>query len=427
LPAGTQTLHVVVGANGQLLNWIDFLATNGTPSVPDNLAASAGTGQVALAWSPSAGATGYRVKMSTTSGGAYTPIASPAATGCYNTSLAAGATYYYVVSATNTAGESSNSIQVSATTPASQGSGGISTNCAMSAPEGLVSWWTGNPVTNAFGNLAANDLMGINNGVPQNGAMSVPGEVGYAFSFNGTNQYVSIVPAGSLAGTFTVDFWAMPMNTSGILGLIGSRTPQDYSYDLKFMNGNLIHGDIGNGSSWITTTADAVYAYTAGTWYHLASVVTPTNYAIYVNGSLVGSGSYSSSTPLLFDSNHNLLIGYTGFGTEYMCGLVDEVHIYNRALASSEVQAIYQAGTNGMCASTPLMFIGAPSYRKNNGLVVNAALHSGQSYRLQSNTNLVSTNWMTLTNFVAGTSPISSFTNPPATNVMQQFYRIVSP
>jgi hypothetical protein len=122
LPAGTQTLHVVVGANGQLLNWIDFLATNGTPSVPDNLTASAGTGQVALAWSPSAGATGYRVKMSTTSGGPYTAIATPTTTGCTNSGLAAGVTYYYVVSATNTAGESSNSIQVSATTPGSSSS-----------------------------------------------------------------------------------------------------------------------------------------------------------------------------------------------------------------------------------------------------------------------------------------------------------------
>ena len=116
LAAGTQTLHVVLTSNAQQLNWMEFLSPNGLPSVPSGLTATAGATQVVLNWSASSGATSYNVKSSTTNGGPYTIIASPTTTSYTNTGLVTGTTYYYVVSAVNGAGESTNSIQVSATT-----------------------------------------------------------------------------------------------------------------------------------------------------------------------------------------------------------------------------------------------------------------------------------------------------------------------
>ena len=93
----------------------DYVAS-AVPDVPTGLSATAGGTQVALSWSTAAGATNYNVKCSTTNGGPYTTIASTAATSYTNTGLANGTTYYYVVSAVNTFGESSNSVQISATT-----------------------------------------------------------------------------------------------------------------------------------------------------------------------------------------------------------------------------------------------------------------------------------------------------------------------
>jgi hypothetical protein len=115
LAVGTQTLHVVLGSNAQRLNWMEFLAANGVPSAPSGLNATAGCTQVVLNWSVSGGATSYNAKSSTTNGGPYSIIASPTTTSYTNTSLVSGTTYYYVVSAVNGAGESTNSIQVSAT------------------------------------------------------------------------------------------------------------------------------------------------------------------------------------------------------------------------------------------------------------------------------------------------------------------------
>lgn len=84
-------------------------------TLPTNLTAAAGNQQVVLTWNPSAGATSYRVKRATANGGPYTIIASPTSTNYTDTGLTNGTTYYYVVTAVNSGGESGNSNQASAT------------------------------------------------------------------------------------------------------------------------------------------------------------------------------------------------------------------------------------------------------------------------------------------------------------------------
>ncbi|HEV2694148.1 MAG TPA: carbohydrate-binding protein [Verrucomicrobiae bacterium] len=83
------------------------------PVVPADLVVRAGNNRATLAWLSSAGASGYNVKRSTTSGGSYVVIASNVANAAYvDTGLVNGTTYYYVVSALNLAGESANSAEV---------------------------------------------------------------------------------------------------------------------------------------------------------------------------------------------------------------------------------------------------------------------------------------------------------------------------
>jgi len=100
------------------INFNAFVATQAAatiPSAPAGLTASAGNGQVSLSWSSSSGATSYNVKRSTVSGGPYTTVGSPTTTSFTNTGLTNGTTYFYVVTAVNSAGESGNSNQASAT------------------------------------------------------------------------------------------------------------------------------------------------------------------------------------------------------------------------------------------------------------------------------------------------------------------------
>jgi len=91
------------------------------PAAPTGLAASPGNAQVTLSWSASSGATSYNVYQGTSSGGeSSTPIATGITALTYTvTSLTNGTTYYFEVTAVNSAGVSGYSNQSSAS-PAGQ-------------------------------------------------------------------------------------------------------------------------------------------------------------------------------------------------------------------------------------------------------------------------------------------------------------------
>jgi hypothetical protein len=108
------SLAVSVGDQALILEIIP--PTSGPPSAPAGLTATAGSGQVSLSWASSFAATSYNVYRSTTNGGPYTAIATNLTITSYaDTWLNNGTTYYYVVTAVNSFGESSYSNQVGAT------------------------------------------------------------------------------------------------------------------------------------------------------------------------------------------------------------------------------------------------------------------------------------------------------------------------
>jgi len=82
------------------------------PGAPLGLQAGLGIGQVALGWSSVSGAASYNLKRVAISGAAFQSLTNVATTEFLDTGVAEGATYYYVVSALNDAGESGNSLPV---------------------------------------------------------------------------------------------------------------------------------------------------------------------------------------------------------------------------------------------------------------------------------------------------------------------------
>ncbi|MBF0570691.1 MAG: hypothetical protein HQL12_02345 [Candidatus Omnitrophica bacterium] len=85
------------------------------PSTPTGLTATPLNAQVELVWNASPGAASYNVKRASVSGGPYTTIINWIYPTFADLPLNNGTTYYYVISAVNANGESSNSAQVSAT------------------------------------------------------------------------------------------------------------------------------------------------------------------------------------------------------------------------------------------------------------------------------------------------------------------------
>ena len=115
---GNVTVRNDGASNYVIADAVKFVQVGGSvspPAAPAGVSAIAGNARVILNWNASSGATSYRVKRATTSGGPYSLVASPTTTSYTNTALSNGTAYYYVITAVNAAGESGNSTQVSAT------------------------------------------------------------------------------------------------------------------------------------------------------------------------------------------------------------------------------------------------------------------------------------------------------------------------
>ncbi len=141
LTNGAKYFYVVsaVNSGGESANSAEVsaapVAPVNPPATPAGLQATGGNAQVSLSWNASAGAASYNVKRSTTNGGPYgTAVASPSATYYTDSTVSNGATYYYVVSAVNSAGQSANSAQVSATPASPTANVTITINPAQTKP-----------------------------------------------------------------------------------------------------------------------------------------------------------------------------------------------------------------------------------------------------------------------------------------------------
>lgn len=88
------------------------------PAAPAGVGYTAfSTNQISLSWNASSGADTYNVKRSSSNGGPYTLLATGIVLTNYNdTGLSTATPYYYVVSAVNIGGESTNSPQINAAT-----------------------------------------------------------------------------------------------------------------------------------------------------------------------------------------------------------------------------------------------------------------------------------------------------------------------
>lgn len=149
----TVTVSSYGGPQSAYSNEASGTPTASLPAVPSGVGAAPGDGQVSISWTTVTGAASYNVKRSATSGGPYTTLSSPTASPYTDTTVTNGTTYYYVVSAVNTAGESGNSGEVSAMpqpipvipTGVSAAAGNLQISMSWTASPGATSYsiWRG--------------------------------------------------------------------------------------------------------------------------------------------------------------------------------------------------------------------------------------------------------------------------------------------
>ena len=239
----------------------------------------------------------------------------------------------YTLQVTNAYGAAISSNAVLTVNPAS--------GCA-SPPSGLVSWWRGE------GNAV--DSVGSNSGTLVGGVSFGAGEVGMAFSFNGSS-YVSVPSSASLNFTnhtpMSVETWVFRTGSATTMHLLGMRSgcgSGGIQYQLSFdpSNGLVFIGDF--SGPWASTHQTLAM----NQWQHLAVTYDGTMFIFYINGNPVTTvAGYLGAA-----NGQALEIGDSGSCANFV-GLIDEVSVYNRALAATEVQAIYNAGSAGKCLPAP--------------------------------------------------------------------------
>lgn len=158
---------------------------------------------------------------------------------------------------------------------------------------------------------------------------------------------IEISTTGALSSTFTVECWASTRRPKGTGTILSSRGPNDYSFDIKFREGKRFHGDIGDGTQWLAKMANAKFNYNPNLWYHIAYVITPTNYQIYVNGALTDYAQiYPPSIPLLYDADHRLCLGADLLEPADLDGRVAEVRIWRTARTAEQIKLNLNGLTN---------------------------------------------------------------------------------
>ncbi|HEY2461274.1 MAG TPA: LamG-like jellyroll fold domain-containing protein [Candidatus Acidoferrum sp.] len=208
-------------------------------------------------------------------------------------------------------------------------------NDVSAATTGLVAAYSfnegsGTSVADASGNSNTGTIVGA--------TWTTQGKFGNALVFNGTSSRVVINDAASLhlSKGMTLEAWVNPT--------VAPNYWQDIIYkeqDIYFLEaGSSVAKNppaIGatfraNGNQFIAGTARLA----AHVWTHLAATYDGTTVRLYVNGTQVASRVMADS---LTSSTKALQIGGDAFFGQHFNGMIDEVRVYNRALAVAEIQS----------------------------------------------------------------------------------------
>jgi len=226
-----------------------------------------------------------------------------------------------------------------------------SNRCAA-APSDMIAWWPGD------GN--AKDIVSDADGVTM-GARYAMAAVDKGFVFDGVNDYVDVpnpISLPEISTAVTVAAWVNPQRSPDGEGWVFSlRDPLITEGISLYMNNDgylvtFLRGD----NPAVSQSWDPVIQYD-GSWKHIAMTADTTTgkVTLFVNG-LIVLEDYPGLTGYFVRPQH-LFLGQRqrndtaegpGMAMHYR-GLIDEIQLFHRALAPSEIRTIYQAGAKGVC------------------------------------------------------------------------------
>lgn len=209
-----------------------------------------------------------------------------------------------------------------------------SVSLAIAAPvSGAVALWSldegvGTNINDASGNR--------NSGVLSGGATWASGPSSPVVSLNGSGAYIDFAESPSLQvrSGMTVSFWIRATDVPGVDERIVSK---NFDWDVKLNGGNR-NPQFSSGGYY----AQLNYSLPAGSWQHVVFTFSNGIVTGYVNGAQQGTiANTFRSNYSLPASGYGLHVGCDASNGNFAKGLIDDVRIYNRPLAASEVAGIY--------------------------------------------------------------------------------------
>lgn len=159
----------------------------------------------------------------------------------------------------------------------------------------------------------------------------------YSVDFDGTDDYVDVgdVTALNSATNASYSFWYNWSTQGTVCSLLGdvSKGLEVYHHSNTLYAHNFIDGN----------TYLSVSRPSTGTWYHVVCTFNSSASKLYLNGSLVDSGSGASATAS--NCGNSFQIARLS-GSNLLGGakLIDEVALFTSTLSASDVTAIYNSG-----------------------------------------------------------------------------------
>lgn len=207
-------------------------------------------------------------------------------------------------------------------------------------PSDMVSWWR------AEGD--ATDFVDGNDG-PANEIGFAAGMVGQAFSFDGINDVITIPHAANqnLGTGFTVDAWVNPTSLGLGKVILQKRNASNvggFTFETSESQGLQFYIWVDGTYYWCITPSNVL---SLATWRHVAATYDGEMMRVYVDGVEKAMSGVLAS---IEDSTEPLVIGRNVPTPSYVWhGLLDEIHLFRRALSAAEIMSIYQAGAAGIC------------------------------------------------------------------------------
>ncbi|MFI5986039.1 DNRLRE domain-containing protein [Streptomyces sp. NPDC051555] len=363
--AGVQYLWVggefttVNGSAQQSLTRFASTGDTGAPTVPVASAVSFKPGQVQVRWRTSLDLDDSTLTYEVYRNGSATPIATVAADSLFfrrpqaswtDTTVAAGQSYSYRVTATDGAGNTSAlSATASVTVPAT-----ADAYPNQVRTDGAAQYWRYDESALPF--VADSSDGGNSGGVHLNAPAlrQTPGAVtgaSTAIGFNGTDTQVYGDRRSTVGGTYTLETWFKTNTTRGgkLVGFGNNQTRGSSQYDKHVYmtnDGRLTFGVYTGATRTITTGGAA--RYNDNQWHHVVATQGAGGMVLYVDGAQKGTLNVTTNENFAgyWHAGGDNLNGWPERPTsDYWAGRLDETAVYPTALTPAQVQNHYALAT----------------------------------------------------------------------------------